>query len=364
MSNGGLAKLTEYLNQTRRQAENSIDILNTRIKELTDENEKLSSDREHYRQLSEQMKLENSKKWKLQERDDWKSLVDSVQKDRSRLQEECARLEAQLEQSNAEVKVLEDEIGVMHEMYGTNHPSTNASDPAAAGANGDVRESDSHETDGTHMHSCTATATATTAQMSGRFGLNGNGLSVAIPDAVAFFSTPAPGRITPTATSPPSRPSRKSFDGTSGSSTAGTAAAAIGGGGAGGAAGGSSPRAREVSARLQVDLQRALTQLDLERRSHEAESLVLHAEIRRLEMDLERVTAMLPKSVRQFITNGQTIPPSHRTTLAHHSPTYRHHNSRPSWYAAVNPMNIFSFLFSSNSHHSSKEDPDGVILNV
>ena len=99
----GLAKLTEYLNQTRRQAEASIDVLNAKINELNEDNEKLNGEKEYYRQYSEQLKLENSKKWRLQERDDWKSLVDSVQHDRSRLQEECARLEAELEQSRAEV---------------------------------------------------------------------------------------------------------------------------------------------------------------------------------------------------------------------------------------------------------------------
>jgi predicted nucleic acid-binding Zn-ribbon protein len=38
-SSEGLAKLTEYLNQTRRQAEASIDLLNEKIKELEQKNE-------------------------------------------------------------------------------------------------------------------------------------------------------------------------------------------------------------------------------------------------------------------------------------------------------------------------------------
>ena len=35
----GLLKLTEYLNQTRRQAEAAIDVLNKRIEEMKEENE-------------------------------------------------------------------------------------------------------------------------------------------------------------------------------------------------------------------------------------------------------------------------------------------------------------------------------------
>ena len=78
----GLSKLAEYLNQTRRQAEQSIDILNAKISELANESEAISSERDYFRNYSEQLKLENSQKWRLQERDDWKSLVESVQTDR------------------------------------------------------------------------------------------------------------------------------------------------------------------------------------------------------------------------------------------------------------------------------------------
>ena len=43
----GLQKLTEYLNQTRRQAETAIDVLNKRIFELQENNDeiKLEADR-------------------------------------------------------------------------------------------------------------------------------------------------------------------------------------------------------------------------------------------------------------------------------------------------------------------------------
>jgi hypothetical protein len=98
-----ILRLTEYLNQTRRQAERSIDHLNQQLKELEEELENnkavaehLIGERDYYRNLSEQLKLENSKKWRLNERDDWKSLVESIQADRTALQEEVSRLEAEL----------------------------------------------------------------------------------------------------------------------------------------------------------------------------------------------------------------------------------------------------------------------------
>ena len=109
-----LKKLADYLAQTRRQAEASIDVLNTRIVELTrevdiakDAAEHVEGERDYFRNLSEQLKLENSKKWRLQERDDWKSLVDSVQRDRARLQDECHRLETELEDAKAQVEALQ-----------------------------------------------------------------------------------------------------------------------------------------------------------------------------------------------------------------------------------------------------------------
>lgn len=88
------------------QAEQSIDCLNQRIVQLETLNETLVSnaeasiaERDYYRNYAEQLKLENSKKWRLQERDDWKALVDSVQKDRSRLQDECLSLDQKLQQT-------------------------------------------------------------------------------------------------------------------------------------------------------------------------------------------------------------------------------------------------------------------------
>lgn len=113
----GLRKLTEYLNQTKRQAENAIDILNIKINELQEQNIELSRhaeamelERNHYKAYSEQIKSENATKWKLRERDDWKSLVDSIQSDRNRLQDECTVLEGELDRVNDENADLRDQL--------------------------------------------------------------------------------------------------------------------------------------------------------------------------------------------------------------------------------------------------------------
>lgn len=113
----GLKKLTEYLKQTKRQAEAAIDILNAKLAEAGEENNllmqaiaQLEAERDHYKQQVEQLKSENSTKWKLQERDDWKSLVDSVQRDRSRLQDQCSQLEIELEEYKEENQMLTEQL--------------------------------------------------------------------------------------------------------------------------------------------------------------------------------------------------------------------------------------------------------------
>jgi septal ring factor EnvC (AmiA/AmiB activator) len=140
----GLAKLTEYLAQTRRQAEQSIDVLNERIAQIENEKEEILAERDYFRNYSEQLKLENSKKWRLQERDDWKSLVESVQKDRNRLHEDCVQLEAELEEARRELEELRDEVASRDEIianereklarYGhsagtSEEPTTNPAEP-------------------------------------------------------------------------------------------------------------------------------------------------------------------------------------------------------------------------------------------
>lgn len=121
-STDGLHKLTEYLNQTRRQAELAIDTLNNQIKTLQEELDVVSqrlqqseSEREILRGHCDQLKLENSKKYRLQERDDWKSLVESIQKDRSRLVDEVSALQAQLDESIQQNAIIQEEIAHLQE---------------------------------------------------------------------------------------------------------------------------------------------------------------------------------------------------------------------------------------------------------
>lgn len=134
----GLKKLAEYLAQTRRQASSSIDLLNARVTELSADldiakqtSEKLEEERDFFRNLSEQLKLENSKKWRLQERDDWKSLVDSVQRDRARLQDECHRLETELEEARAQQTALQEQLQARHGV-GVSAATPSSPTPSAA----------------------------------------------------------------------------------------------------------------------------------------------------------------------------------------------------------------------------------------
>lgn len=113
----GLAKLTEFLKQTRRQAELAIDNLNSQIQILTRENDELKGsitqiqhEKSEYKRLFEQLKQETSGKWKFKERDDWKCLVDNIQQDRTRLQEENNQLNALLSTTSKQVEELKTEI--------------------------------------------------------------------------------------------------------------------------------------------------------------------------------------------------------------------------------------------------------------
>jgi len=53
--------------------------------------------------MVEQLKIENSKKWRVEERNDWKSLVDSVQRDRDELREQNDLLLAKIEELEADL---------------------------------------------------------------------------------------------------------------------------------------------------------------------------------------------------------------------------------------------------------------------
>ena len=53
-------------------------------------------------------------------RDDWKSLVESVQNDRSRLQEDCIKLKEQLDEANNRIALLEIELTNAHNNNNSN----------------------------------------------------------------------------------------------------------------------------------------------------------------------------------------------------------------------------------------------------
>lgn len=133
----GLAKLTEYLNQTRKQAAMSIDVLNNQIAELRAESDynrqlvdELRADRDHYKQLGEQLRYETTTKHKLQERDDWKTLIDNMQKDRTRLSEECIQLRSQLQSATYEISLLHDEINEQKERESSIDKESTSSSPS------------------------------------------------------------------------------------------------------------------------------------------------------------------------------------------------------------------------------------------
>jgi hypothetical protein len=58
--------------------------------------------------LVEQLKIENSKKWRVEERNDWKSLVDSVQRDRDEIRKENDFLVARVDDLETELAALKE----------------------------------------------------------------------------------------------------------------------------------------------------------------------------------------------------------------------------------------------------------------
>jgi len=62
--------------------------------------------RDNYKGTMEQLKLENNAKWKLQERDDWRALVESLTRDRDRLKGELSDAEGRLSAVSAELEDL------------------------------------------------------------------------------------------------------------------------------------------------------------------------------------------------------------------------------------------------------------------
>lgn len=152
----GLQKLTAYLNQTRRQAEMAVDALNLQIEDLQKENslyaqlcKKLEQEKDYYKNLADSAKNGGSIKQTLKERDDWRALIDSVQKDRARLQEECCVLESALDASNSEVEMLRSEIEKLTVMGEATNGAANSREHSSSPSRSQ-RPSLSIECDGEH----------------------------------------------------------------------------------------------------------------------------------------------------------------------------------------------------------------------
>ncbi|CAM9326386.1 unnamed protein product [Phaeothamnion confervicola] len=80
-----LAKLLSVTKADNAKALRELKVISAQLEQRTDE---LS----HTKSLCHQLKLENAKKWRLEERDDWRALVTSIQADREALHEETATL--------------------------------------------------------------------------------------------------------------------------------------------------------------------------------------------------------------------------------------------------------------------------------
>jgi chromosome segregation ATPase len=70
----------------------------------------LQAELQHCYNVIHQLRIENSQKWRVEERDDWKALVNSIQKDRRRLEEDNDDFEARIRKAND--KIIEHEAQV------------------------------------------------------------------------------------------------------------------------------------------------------------------------------------------------------------------------------------------------------------
>eukprot|EP00752_Nemacystus_decipiens_P007024 g6301.t1 len=99
----GLERLAGLLAATKENASAEISKLGSQVQALEVERRALEAMLESCRDelgdansLVEQLRLENTRKWRVEERDDWRALLDSMQADRTALQHQNDRLEAEL----------------------------------------------------------------------------------------------------------------------------------------------------------------------------------------------------------------------------------------------------------------------------
>mmetsp|Transcript_9116 Transcript_9116/g.34361 ORF Transcript_9116/g.34361 Transcript_9116/m.34361 type:complete len:211 (-) Transcript_9116:1134-1766(-) len=83
--------------EEKKEQQKLIELLNQRNLELTEELEGARDRVMLLEATTRQLKIEVSNKWRVEERNEWRALVDSLQKDRAALQEENQELLDQIE---------------------------------------------------------------------------------------------------------------------------------------------------------------------------------------------------------------------------------------------------------------------------
>ena len=84
--------MANHLAKVKLEAVEQIYSLGTKVKQVNEENKELCGEVARLKQLCR----ENTLHWRLQERDDWKALVEAVQKDRSRLENDNEKLSCEI----------------------------------------------------------------------------------------------------------------------------------------------------------------------------------------------------------------------------------------------------------------------------
>uniref|UniRef100_A0A7S2V322 Uncharacterized protein n=1 Tax=Fibrocapsa japonica TaxID=94617 RepID=A0A7S2V322_9STRA len=105
----GIAKVRNYAAKVKRESEDQMKELKNMAIAFEGENRCLKEQIENYenevetlRSMVEQLKIENARKWRVEERNDWKALVKSIQEDRAVLQAENERLKQEIEEGTRE----------------------------------------------------------------------------------------------------------------------------------------------------------------------------------------------------------------------------------------------------------------------
>lgn len=102
--NSGVQAMALHLAKVKRECHEAVETLAEKVKLLEEDKsalllqlESVLDELDYSNGQVAQLRLENSKKWRVEERNDWMALVDSVQRDRDELQLENERLNKDLE---------------------------------------------------------------------------------------------------------------------------------------------------------------------------------------------------------------------------------------------------------------------------